>query len=356
MKKYILFLLAICFISLNPVRAQLGGLLKKATKSVTNASNELLGNPSGSSDNVNSEPEPSCASDQAELAFDLGGKLHLMYTEVNLKVNDDGSLLVQDTRGGNYYIANNGVTQGPYKENDSRVAAFNMPKDDSQGKDDILTKYKQYITKSGDKYLITFDGKSYGPYAVINSFVVSKTKTKFAALVVPTVLTTDDEAKKMEAAMKNAKTQQEQIELAQKYAQLMQERMIAGGGMESNTTQLVSNIPDSHYDLINTGAGSLTADIKYDDILVNANDKIVDLHGNTLFSLTGDLYGASDMFINSDNTKLATYRYGTLTFNDKKTLSGMSNPHLVKVNGQVYLSYLYYSPKRNAIMQNKIPF
>ena len=62
------------------------------------------------------------------------------------------------------------------------------------------------------------------------------------------------------------------------------------------------------------------------------------------------------MFISSDNTKFAAYKFGTLTFNDKKTLAGMFSPHLIKVNGQVYLAYLYYSPKRNAIMQNKLAF
>jgi hypothetical protein len=352
MKKYILFLLAICFISLNPVRAQLGGLLKKATKSV---SNEVLGK-SDSPNPVNSEPEPNCASDQAELAFDLGGKLHLLYSEVGLMVKDDGSLLLKDNVGGNYYLAKDGVTQGPFKEGDPKIAGFDQPKDDNQGEDDLLIKYKQYISKSGDKYLITFDGKSYGPYATISSFIVSKAKTKFAALATKNVMLTEDEGKKLEAEIKNAKTQQEQAEIAQKYAQKMQENMMAGGSNETTGPELVTNIPDSHYDLIEYGGGNLTADIKYDDILIHAPQTIYDLHGNTLFNIDHDLYGSTDLFVSSDNKRLAGFNFGTLTFNDKKTLSGMSKPHLIKVNGQVYLAYLYYSPKRNAIMQNKIAF
>lgn len=352
MKKYILFLLAICFISSNPVRAQLGGLLKKATKSV---SNEVLGK-SDSPTNVNSEPEPGCASDQAELVFDLGGKLNLVYSEVNIKFKDDGSLLLQDKVSGNYYIANNGVTQGPYKEGDPKIAGFDPPKDNNEGEEDLLTKYKQFISKSGDKYLITFGGKSYGPYAVINSFVVSRAKTKFASMVVQTVLTTEDESKKMEEAIKNAKTQQEQMELAQKYAQQMQERMMSGGGTEGISPQLVTNIPDAHFDAMNSDGGNFNADSKYDDILIITLQKIMDLHGNTLFNIDPDTYGSTDIFISSDNTKYAAFKFGTLTFNDKKTMSGMFNPRLIKVKEQVYLAYLYYSPRRNAIMQNKIAF
>ena len=353
MKKYLLFFVAICLICPNQVNAQLGGILKKATKSV---SNEILGTSEDSP--KNSEPEPGCASDQAELVFDLGGKLHLVYSEVGIRVKNDGSLLLQDLVNDNYYIANNGVTQGPYKEGDPRIAGFDPPKDDNQGEEDLLTKYKQYISKSGDKYLITFDGKSYGPFAIISTFVVSKAKTKFAALATKNVMLTEDEGKKLQEELKNAKTQQEQIEIAQKISQTMQKNMMAGAGGSNESTgpELVTNIPDAHFDLLETGSGNLTADYKYDDILIDAYQRIIDLHGNTLFNVDNDAYGSSDMFVSSDNTKFAAFKFGTLTFNDKKTLPGMFNPHLIKVNGQVYLAYLYYSPKRNAIMQNKIAF
>jgi len=350
MKKYFLFLVALCLISPNHVNAQLGGLLKKATKSV---SNEILGTSEDSP--KNSEPEPDCASDQAELAFDLGGKLHLLYTEINIKVNDEGALLVKDQRGGGLYIANNGVTQGPYKEGDPKLAGFDSPGDNYEENDELMAKYKQYITKSGDKYLITFGGKSYGPYAIISNFIVSKAKTKFAAFATKNAIN-EDEGKKLEEALKNAKTQQEQIEIAQKIAARMQEDRMAEGSNEITGPELVTNIPDSHFDIIETGSGKLTADIKYDDILIDANERIIDLHGKTILNLDHETYGSTSIFINSDNTKSATYKFGTLTFNDKKTLSGMTNPNLIKVNGQLYLSYLYYSPKRNAIMQNKIAF
>jgi hypothetical protein len=350
MKKVLFFLMAGLMVTGNPAGGQ--GLLKK----VTGAMKDELMNNGKTSDPKNNEPEPSCANDQAEVAFDLGGKLHLLYSEVNIKVNDDGALLVQDKVGSNFYISNNGVIQGPYKEGDPKLAGFDTPQDDNQGEEDFSTKYKQYISKSGGKYLITFGGKSYGPYGRISDFVVSKAKTKFAALVTKNVAVTDDELKKMEAAANNARTDQEKMQIAMQYAQKMQASMMAEGSNETTGPELVTNVPDAHYDIIEYGAGNLTADLKYDDILIHAPQEIYDLHGKVLFNIDHNIYGSTNLFVSSDNKRLAGFNFGTLTFNDKTTLSGMFNPHLIKVNGQVYLAYLYYSPKRNAIMQYKMPF
>ena len=68
------------------------------------------------------------------------------------------------------------------------------------------------------------------------------------------------------------------------------------------------------------------------------------------------LSGLKDLFVNSNNTKYAFYNSGTLTFSDNTTMTDLFNPYLVKADGKVYLSYMYYSPKNNAIMQHKIPF
>lgn len=350
MKKVLFILMAGLMITASPAGAQ--SLLKKVSGAMKD---ELLNNGKNSGPK-NNEPEPPCANDQAELVLDLGGKLMLDYRELSISTNDDGSLLAQDKTSGNYYIVNNGVTQGPFKAGDPRVEAFEPKNDENKGEDALLTKYKQYISKSGDKYLITFGGKSYGPYGIIRDFAVSKAKTKFAALATKNVALTEEEGKKMEEALKNAKTQQEQMELAQKYAMKMQQSMMAEGSNETTGPELVSNVPDSHYDIIAAGGGNLTADIKYDDIVVRAPQSFIDLHGNTIFNIDHDLYNSSQFFISSDNKRLAGYNYGTLTFSDKKTLSGMFNPHLIKANGQVYLEYLYYSPKKNAIMKYKIPF
>lgn len=62
------------------------------------------------------------------------------------------------------------------------------------------------------------------------------------------------------------------------------------------------------------------------------------------------------LFVNTNNTKYAYYNYGTLTFDDGSIISELFNPHLVKINSQVSIAYMYYSSKKNAIMQCKIPF
>ena len=93
----------------------------------------------------------------------------------------------------------------------------------------FLAKNKPYITKSGDKFLITFAGKKYGPYARIDNFTVSKSKDKFAALATENVIVTEDQGKKMEEAMENAKSDDERMELAMEYAQQMSEAHDSGG-------------------------------------------------------------------------------------------------------------------------------
>jgi hypothetical protein len=100
----------------------------------------------------------------------------------------------------------------------------------------------------------------------------------------------------------------------------------------------------------------LNNNIKYDDILFSTYDKVIDLSNKVLLTLKPDASGAKDLFVNTTNTKYAYYNYGTLTFSDGTVMSELFNPHLVKVNGQVYLAYMYYSPKKNAIMQCRIPF
>lgn len=351
MKKQIILFLAVCVLCSLPLSAQKGGFLKKAAKSL---SNEILGN-NDNPDTKSTEPEPDCANDQAELVMDLGGNLNLNYYELAISVLDDGSILAQKTGSDEFYTVKNGVTQGPYKSGDPAIKAFE-PKDPDNKNSDPVERYGKYISRSGRKYLITFAGKNYGPYAQINEFLVSLSGDKFAAMVVKTMAVTEDEAKKMEEEIKNAKTQQEQAQLAMQYAQQMQQNVNEGGGVMSTMPTLVTNIPDVHYDFLESQGETLDNKIKYDDILAFTSNSIKDLKGNTIFTLNSDTEGASDLFINSDNTKYAAYKYGTLTFSDHTKLSGLFNPRLVKENGQEYLAYMYYSPKRNSIMQYKMPF
>jgi hypothetical protein len=348
MKKSLLFLMVICLISSIPVNAQ--GLLKKVTKSMTN---ELL----GKKEDPNQQPEPKCACDKPEVAMNMGGKLELDYKELTISVSDDGRILAKHNGLNEYYIIKDGVTQGPYKENDPRLKDFEAYKEEvPEGTDPWIFKYKEYIAKTGEKYMISFGGKTYGPYGQINNFVVSISKEKFAAIVIENPLMSESDAKKMEEAAKNAKTDQERMDLSMQYAQQMQDKMMQGGGPESMQPKFVSNIPNANYDPIKTVSTFMKGDMKYDDILMIGYNKILDLQGNTIFSIKPEAFGAEKVFVNTDNTKYAYYNYGTLTFSDNTTMSELFSLRMVKVDGKFYLAYMYYSPKKNAIMQCKIPF
>ena len=349
MKKSLLFLLAICTFFGNPVNAQVGGLLNKVT-------NNTLGKPKASSNTAKQQPEPKCACEQPELIFELGGNLKLMYSEINISVKDDGSILVKDIVTSNFYIVKDGNTQGPIKAGDPRLTGFDDVNNGDASKATTPWANNEYITKSGEKFLIKFAGKNYGPYDEIKEFKVTKSKDKFAAIVVENVPVSEADGKKVEEAMKNAKTDQEKMDLSMKYAQEMQQKMMQGGGPMSTMPKLVTNIAGVNYDPLKSVGGTLNSNIKYDDILFLAYDRVIDLSNKVLLTLKPDASGAKDLFVNTTNTKYAYYNYGTLTFSDGNVTSGLFNPHLVKVNGQVYLAYMYYSPKRNAIMQCKIPF
>lgn len=347
MKKSILYLLAVCLTFCNPVSAQISKYVNKVT-------NDVLGKSEKSSNTQKQQPEPKCACDQPDLILELTGKLQIDYTELDISTMDDGSILLKDKLSGKFFIAKDAVTKGPYSEGDPEVAAFSNSTKEETGGNTLLKKYKDYLTKTGDKFLITFNGKKYGPYGQINNFVVTRSKDKFAALVVENVIATEDQGKMMDDAIKNAKTDQERMELAMKYSQEMQQKMMSGGGPTSILPKFVTNITGTTYDP-STG-GTFNGDMKYDDILVTRYDGITDLKGNKVIAIKPEYAGSKNIFVNSSNTKYVVEGYGTLTFSDNTTLSDLFNPRLMKVDGKVYLAYMYYSPKRNAIMQCKMLF
>jgi hypothetical protein len=353
MKKSILYLLTFCILFGNPVNAQVSRLANKVKNSVTN---EVNGKPESATKNGKQEPEPKCACEQPQLILDLGGNLKLGYSEITISFKDDGSILIKDKLSDNYYISRDGVTQGPIKAGDPRLAGFDVSDNGGDTKAADPWANNEYISKSGEKYIVKFGGKTYGPYAQINEFHITKSKEKFAAVVVENVAITEDEGKKMEAAIKNAKTDQEKMDLSMKYSQQMMQKMQQAGGAKGILPKTITNIPGVDFDALRAKGGTLNSNIKYDDILLTSFDKIIDLKGNTVLTLKQDAVGARDLFVNTANTKYAFYNYGTLTFSDGSTMSEMFNLHWIKVNGQVYLAYMYYSPKRNALMQCKIQF
>lgn len=354
MRKLLVSSLILCILFSISANAQVGKFLKNVKNSVKQ---ELVGTPNAKSNNTNTRPEPPCACDPAELIMEMG-KYQIDYTELNISVLDDGSILVRDIPTDNFYVARSGITEGPYKSGDPRINRFRGQEKSGKEADekDLPDIYKGYVTKTGEKYLITFNGKNYGPYALITKFLVTNSKDKFAAMVTENIVATEEQGKKMDEAIKNAKTEEERTQLAMKYSLQLQEKMMSGGGPQSMMPKFITNIPGASVDDMVAMGAQFYSNMKYDDILLVSMNNIMDVQGKTIMTFNSSDCEPSSMFISSDNSRYACYRYGTLKFSDNKTMSDLFNPHVIKVDGKIYLAYMYYSPKRNAIMQCKIPF
>jgi hypothetical protein len=354
MKKSLLVIAALSFLVSYPLESQ--GVFSKVKIAVAK---DILGTNKEDSNNNSSKPgpEPKCACDNAKLIMDLT-RYKIDYKEMSVSMKDDGSLLVRDKLTGKYFVVKDGVSQGPYNENDSQVTEFdsvNKEANNDKGKE-AWAVYPGFITKSGEKFTIKFNGKNYGPYAIINDFAVAKSKDKFAAIVTENLAVTEDQGKKLEEAMKNAKTDQERMDIAMKLSQQMQNQMVQGGGVSSMQPKLISNVPGAIYDPVTWMGGRLNGSVKFDELLVIAPDRILDMTGKTVMKLTQNSYSTEGLFVNASNTKYASYNYGALTFSDNTTLAEVFNPYLIKTTGTVYLTYMYYSPGKNSIMQCSIPF
>lgn len=355
MKKSLLVMVAFCFIISNPLESQ--GLLNKVKKAVSKEISSVIGDDAGK-ESSKPGPEPACACDDANMIMDLG-KYKIVYNEIAICTKDDGSILVKDNLAGKYYISRNGVSEGPYSEGAPEIAGFcsDVRKSNSSKQDDDwAVKFPDYISKSGEKFLIRFNGKNYGPYAMISDFAVSSGRDKFAAVVTENMVMTEEQGKKLEKEMENAKTDQERMDISMRMAQQMQEQIAKGGGPESLQPKMVSNIPGAKYDIMTWGGGRLNSSVKFNDLLVIAPDKIIDLTGKTVLKLSQNSTNYDNMYVNSSNTLYATYNYGTLTFSDNKTLAEVFSPYVIKTDDKVYLTYMYYSPGKDAIMQCSIPF
>lgn len=342
-----LFFIVVILIIGTSVNAQ--GILKKAGKAMQD---ELL----GTKPRKTEQPEPKSACDKPEMVMDMGGKLQLDYKELTIGITNDGKVLAKHVGTDEYYIVKDGVTQGPYKGDDPRVKSFEIVSEDvPEGVDPWTYRFSSYISIKDGKYLITFLGKTYGPYGQIHSFAATMSKDKFAALVIENIVVTEKEGDAMDAAMKKAKTDQEKMDLAMKYSAEMQRRIIQGGGPESMTPKLVTNIEGITFDWTKNMGASPNGTMKYDEILLTEGSDIKDLKGKKIHTVTAD-QGGADFFISTDNSKVAWHSYGTLNFSDKTTLNELFNPHLTKADGKIFLAYMYYSPKKNAILKCRIPF
>jgi hypothetical protein len=286
------------------------------------------------------------------------GKYKIDYTESTISFLNDGSILVGDRTTDNFYVAKNGVTDGPFKKDDPRVLKFQTMEESPDNHADLTVRYSNYITKKGDRYTIVFKGKTYGPYDLINNFAVTKSGDKFAASVTPTVGVSEADNKKMAERADKAKTDQEKMQIAMEYSQMMQKKMMEGGGPENMTPRVISNVPVGSGDNNTLVAMSsiFYTNLKYDDILTAVGGRITDLQGKMILDLTKCRCSIDRMYIKSDNSGNACYETGILTFSDGTRMTDLFGPNLIRLDGKIYLAYFYYSPKHNAIMQCKVPF
>jgi len=105
----------------------------------------------------------------------------------------------------------------------------------------FILRNKPYISKSGDKLLIIFNGKHMDlmPRSIL--LQLQNRREKFAAMVVESTLVNEDESKKMEEGYQKCKkpTRRRWI-LSMKYAQEMQQKMMKAGGTTGILPKLIT--------------------------------------------------------------------------------------------------------------------
>jgi len=358
MKKSLLFIcmFIVFFAFQNTVHAQLGGVLNKVKNK---AIDKVLGKPETTpeTNDKNIKKDPDCACSDAKQILSLSEGVKIDYKECSFSVTDDGKILFLDKLEGKYYTVKDGIKLGPFDENDPVVKQFDSPEySNEQNKiEDLMARYKGIIVPSGDKYSIKFNGKTYGPYAIIQSFMHNHSKTKFAAIVIQDVILTESQGKSMEEKMKNAKTDQERMALSMEMSQQVQQKMMNNGGNMDMMPKMVSNIPGAKYDM--SVPGAFSAKVKYDEIVLLGYDRISDLTGKTLKIFDPQKINSSaQLWLSADNSRLATFDMGTLNLSDDKICTEIFSPILTKIEGKIYITYMYFSPENNAIMQCKLPF
>lgn len=335
-------------------RAQLGGLMNKVKNKVID---KALGKEAGSVESQNSAvgKEPACASDNAKIVFEFEKGYKVVMQEITVCIQD-GDILLFSKLENKYFIKkkNSDSPEGPYETGAPEVIRFSCNGSSEDGNKDWPALYPDLIFRAGDKFEIRFGGETYGPYAVIQNFVVSSLKTKFVAQVIPDIMFTEKEGAQMEKEAGNAQTMEQQMEMARKVQEKVMNKMSGGNPMDFSM-KMVSNVPGVSENLGMTAM--LSSGIKYDEIVWIGFDNIMDLSGKTIFTFNRqnvDIMGG--IWLSSDNSRYASYSNGLLKFSDGQECSEVFSPYLYKENGNVILNYHYFSPKNNAIMQVSVPF
>jgi hypothetical protein len=327
------------------VSAQLGGLMNKIKKEVAN---KVL----GTSGDVK---DPACATNDAVVIYKFARDEKIAMNEVSFCHTSKGAILIQNKMSKAYYVIMNGKQSGPFPDGDPALNEFGYCSQRMQDTDDVTVKYNGFVFRQGDRYVIRFAGKTYGPYDQILSFTVSSLQDKFVASVYEKMLKESDlgDMSKFEKEIENAKTDAERTQLAMQMSQKVSAAMIQKGGM-STGPQVVSNIPDVNW---NPLLCTTNSDIKFNDIVEVTMSDIKDIRGNDLYTFKSNEIGLYEKFwLNNDNSQWAGYSNGKITFSGGKEINEVFSPYIDQFDGKTFLTYMYFSPVKEAIMQVRIPF
>jgi len=343
--RFLLFL-AISMAVIAPVSAQLGGLMNKLKKEVVN---RVTGTSSGT------VQDPSCATDDAVVVYQFAKNEKIVMNEISVFRTSKGVLLIQNKMSKDYYAVVDGKQTGPFKEGDPALDQFGFYSGQGEDSDDVTIKFKGYVFKQGNRFVIRFDGKTYGPYDEILSFIPSANMDKFVAAVYEKMIKESDfgDMSKYQKEMDNAKTEAEKTRIAMQMSQQLSSVMMEKGGMSTGPT-VVSNIPDVTW---NPVMANISNEIKYNEILQVTQFDIKDLQGNSLYTFKNQQWGMYEKYwLSSDNKRFVGYSSGKITFSDGKEINELFSPYLDQKDGKITLNYLYFSPVKEAIMKVSLPF
>lgn len=196
--KYIL-LAAVFLFTAGSTQAQLLKKLKEKTEKVIE--NKATGNPGSNAGQSEAKPAAAEAgttqgakpSGDCKPVFTLETDERFFYDETNVMGynNQLSYAFVIQNRKYEYFLVENGVRTGPFKEAPMASVRREMTSSDDNEKDEISMGNErkdpvalQYSKTINGKLFIVFNGKNYGPYDYVSKMLVSPDKKRFFAAVV----------------------------------------------------------------------------------------------------------------------------------------------------------------------------
>lgn len=336
--------------------AQLGGLMNKVKSKIVEKALGIEGEEDQGSPGAAGKGT-SCASESDQVVFEFGKNIKLAANEVTVQIND-GNILLYDKLQGKYYIkkSGGGAPEGPYKGDHPAVKNFGaLPSGGGWGEEELLAVYPEYISRKGDKYTLSFGGKSYGSFAGIHNFVVNDSRTGFAAMVVHDSYDGDSGMEEIAKKMENAKTDQERMQIAMAHQAIIAEKAQEISSLDM-MPRLVTNLAGAREEI--PMGGELSSTVKKGEIVWVTPNAVVDMTGRKLFELANltSFYDIYNFWISDDNKQYASYDNGLLKFSDGRECSEVFSPFRDVVDGKPVIGFFYFSSAKNAIMSSSHPF